>query len=216
MKNYYFNHKQIGSYMATRYHVLSECIRVCKPQTIVEIGVHRGDRMEQMIRAARQYQEDIMYWGYDLWELLPNPELVGHGKGPSSRWQCEQRLRALEWELKFLPSTRTQLRQGDIDDTLPRGVEVDLVFIDADHRKESIQRDYKRVKDSQVIVLDDWYRPQHLTLGCNDIKHDKKYSLITSSNDACNLTGVEGIECLIVTDLKQVRDHLLTQGCVEL
>jgi hypothetical protein len=172
--------------------------------------------MEQMIGAARIHQDAIMYWGYDLWELLPDAKLVGHGKGVSSRWACEQRLRALEWELKFLPSTRTQLVQGDIEHTLPRGVEVDLVFIDADHRKESIQRDYRRVKDSQVIVLDDWYRPQHETLGCNDIKHDKKYSLITSSNDRCNLPGVEGIECLIVTDLKQVRDHLLTTGCTEL
>ena len=202
--------------MASRYQVLTECISICKPQSIVEIGVHRGDRMEQMIREARKYQEDIMYWGYDLWELLPNPEQVGHGKGLSSRWACEQRLRALEWELEFLPSTRTSLRQGDIEDTLPRGVEVALVFIDADHRKESIQRDYKRVRDSEVIVLDDWYRPRHSTLGCNEIVHDKKYSLITNTHDGCNLEGVEGIECLVVTDLKSVRDHLLTKGCTEL
>ena len=202
--------------MASRYHVLTECISICKPQSIVEIGVHRGDRMEQMIRAARQYHDDIMYWGYDLWELLPDAKLVGHGKGLSSRAQCEHRLRTLEQELMCHPNTRMQLRQGDIADTLTNLTEVDLVFIDADHRKESIQRDYKRVRDSQVIVLDDWYRPQHDSLGCNDVIHDKKYSLITNSNDGCNLPGVEGIECLVVTDLKQVRDHLLTTGCVEL
>ena len=202
--------------MASRYSVLTECITICKPQSIVEIGVHRGDRMEQMIRAARQYQEDIMYWGYDLWELLPDAGLVGHGKGVSTRAQCEHRLRLLENELGFLPSSRMTLRQGDIADTLMNLTEVDLVFIDADHRKESIQRDYKRVRDSQVIVLDDWYRPRHDRLGSNDLIHNKKYSLITNSNDGCNLPGVEGIECLVVTDLKTVRDHLLTKGCLEL
>ena len=202
--------------MAARYQVLTECITICKPQSIVEIGVHRGDRMEQMIRAARQYQDDIMYWGYDLWELLPDAHLVGHGKGVSTRAQCEHRLRLLENELKFLPSSRMTLRQGDIADTLMNLTEVALVFIDADHRKASIQRDYKRVRDSQVIVLDDWYRPRHDRLGSNDLVHNKKYSLITNTNDGCNLPGVEGIECLVVTDLKTVRDHLLTTGCREL
>jgi len=202
--------------MASRYSVLTECITICKPQSIVEIGVHRGDRMEQMIRAARVHQEDIMYWGYDLWELLPDAHLVGHGKGVSTRAQCEHRLRLLENELGFLPSSRMTLRQGDIADTLMNLTEVDLVFIDADHRKASIQRDYKRVRDSQVIVLDDWYRPRHDRLGSNDLIHNKKYSLITNTNDGCNLPGVEGIECLVVTDLKTVRDHLLTVGCREL
>lgn len=201
--------------MANRYRVLTQVIDLIKPQTIVEIGVHRGDRMVQMIRAARQHRPEVIYRGLDLWEWLDDSVRVGHGKGANSRSQCEQRMAGLMAELN--PELADwQLVQGDTELTLAAGMEADLVFVDGDHRTASIERDCGRVSQSQVIVLDDWYCPSHPVMGSNGIDYHKRYAVRTRSLDGCNLGGVDAVECVIATDLEWVVTSLENQGCVRL
>lgn len=53
---------------------------------------------------------------------------------------------------------RVSLIQGTTEETLwGKSFQADLVFIDGDHRLESITKDFESLKNSKLIVLDDYY-----------------------------------------------------------
>lgn len=151
--------------MPKRYDHLLTLIDNTKPRTITEVGVHLGLRAREMCLRAQQYHDSIDYQGYDLWEWLEDHEEVHNGKGPSTKKAVEERLSRLKRE--HCPGLHYTLTQGDTTQTLPHEHQRDLVFIDADHRTESIQRDLERCRGSRVIVLDDYYWPPKEGLGCN-------------------------------------------------
>lgn len=149
-----------------RYDFLIKLIELIKPETIVEIGVHKGIRAESMCRQALRYKKNVTYTGYDLWELLVDHKLVSNGKGPSTRAEVDKKLNLLKQKNK---SFNYELVQGDTEHTVSLDTRADLVFIDADHRDWAIQRDYLRCKNSRFCVLDDVYDPPIAGLGANDL-----------------------------------------------
>jgi len=47
-----------------------------KPKTILEIGVYNGLRAKQMIEAAKIYNNQIIYYGFDLFENFYKEKIV--------------------------------------------------------------------------------------------------------------------------------------------
>ena len=55
-----------------RYLNLLVLILIYRPKKILEIGVYNGRRSLQMIEAAKIFNKDIYYYGFDLFEDLTN------------------------------------------------------------------------------------------------------------------------------------------------
>ena len=53
-----------------RYANLLFLILVHKPKSIVEIGIYKGTRSKEMIQAAKIFNKDIEFYGFDLFEMI--------------------------------------------------------------------------------------------------------------------------------------------------
>ena len=53
-----------------RYSNILLLILFYRPKSIIEIGVYRGVRSKQMIQAARIFNKNIEYFGFDLFEMI--------------------------------------------------------------------------------------------------------------------------------------------------
>lgn len=163
----------------TRYYQLIDLIDEHKPETIIEVGTHHGDRACGMIEAALDHHPSgVSYTGYDLFDL--NSEDVHRRE----RWtrprvklnDVQNRLE--DMRKQFAGAFEFSLIAGDTRDTLPIRA-VDFAFIDGGHSIETIQSDYDRLKQSQVVVLDDYYSRDH-TGACADVTKTGCNSLVRS------------------------------------
>lgn len=147
--------------MKTRYEHLAALINEHKPQSIIEVGVHRANRAIYMIREAMQYHPRIKYTGFDVFETLGADfqELVLNGKGMAEERIARYALDTINKE--FENRLDYELIIGKTQDTLHEGVgyKADFAFIDGDHRSSAIAEDYMSVFGSRVIVFDDYYVP---------------------------------------------------------
>lgn len=185
--------------MAKRYQWIERIAERAGVSRWAEIGVHQGARAESVNRLLLQSGREITYWGFDLWELLADSDQVFNGKGPSQRSRVEQRLQQLRQQY---PDFRYSLIQGDHEDTVPSQFEVDLVFVDGDHRQASIQRDYNRVRHSDIVILDDWYLPELEGFGANAVRLRGQHRVILSE-DRERFTGRQ-IGLCVVTDRRDL------------
>ena len=94
--------------------------------------------------------------------------MVGNGKRVSLQSDIQSLLMPLEANFKFFP--------GMISGTLWKNHNIaDFVFIDGDHRIEAISSDFNSVKNSKVIIFDDYYitgEHNNFTIdkyGCNHV-----------------------------------------------
>ena len=53
-----------------RYSNILFFVLLYKPKTILEIGVYTGRRAQEMIEAAKVFNEKIEYYGFDLFEMM--------------------------------------------------------------------------------------------------------------------------------------------------
>lgn len=137
--------------MAKRYEQMIPIIAECRPQKIVEVGVHRGLRASMMCKTALLYQEDVEYVGFDVFDTVDmdfHREAL-NGKGAPNKDIATQRLIQSGAEFSFVV--------GDTRDTLHGSkVKADFAFIDGDHRVDAIRGDAEAI-DAPVIVFDDYY-----------------------------------------------------------
>jgi Methyltransferase domain len=162
--------------MARRYEQILALIEKVKPQTIVEVGVHKGLRAAMMCRKALEFHEEITYIGFDVFDTVDEQfhKDALNGKGIPSEVEAGLRLETLG------PAVTWFLVKGDTRQTLHGRTDykADLVFIDGDHRLEVIRGDYEPFKDAACVVLDDYYglgdsKNFDLTrYGCNGLVYD--------------------------------------------
>ena len=130
-----------------------------KPKTICEIGTHSGKSANQFVRHCARYQPELSYIGYDAFELVANNEEFAkqerNGKGHGVK---KQAIKYLEHQKESFPNYTYKLVQGLTQDTLKEGV-YDFVYIDGGHSYETVMHDYNKLKDSKVIVFDDYHLP---------------------------------------------------------
>jgi len=152
-------------------------IAIAKPSFIVEIGVHQGIRAAMMVSEALKHNSEVLYVGYDVFDTKDTAfhEAAFNGKGIVGDADARANLREVKGSFTY------QFVIGDTRETLhDTSVIADFVFIDGDHRVEVIQADYEAVKDSRVIVFDDYYTggPDTEIVGCNKVVEQLNFTLV--------------------------------------
>ena len=125
-----------------------------KPKTICEIGTHNGRSAVQFCKAALKNNYDVIYTGYDLFDLASEEthkeEHNGKGSGDMSRAK-----KYLDVICNHYPKFKYTLHRGFTQDTLT-DAEYDFVYVDGGHSYESVMFDYSKIKNSKLIFFDDY------------------------------------------------------------
>lgn len=127
-----------------------------KPSTICEIGTHDGKSAVQFVDYCLKLNSKLLYVGYDIFDdvkdnkAFHDKEINGKGAGKYrvAKGNLEHR-RSKHKKFKF------KLIKGYTQDTLSNEV-YEFVYIDGGHSYETVKHDYLKLKDSQVIVFDDY------------------------------------------------------------
>lgn len=141
----------------TRYEQLLTIIDLVKPKTIIEIGTYDGHNAIRMIDQARKHKADITYIGYDLFEDM-NESIDKEEFNVKPHVDAAVVAERLK---NACPGTVITLIKGNTRETLKNPIRADLVFVDGGHSRETIANDYAAVKNSSVVVLDDFYLPDN-------------------------------------------------------
>ena len=162
-----------------RYSNILLLILFYRPKSIIEIGVYRGVRSKQMIQAARIFNKNIEYFGFDLFEMIDsNIQKKELSKIPNSEKDTLKNLS------KY---AKVKLFKGYTTKTLDKlkNKKVDLIFIDGGHKLSTIKNDWTKSKKFQekntIIIFDDYYLHDKKIIkhfGCNLVINkisEKKY-----------------------------------------
>ena len=153
-----------------RYSNILSIILYYKPKSIAEIGVYRGVRSREMIQAAKIFNKNIEYFGFDLFEMI-NKKIQKKelSKIPYSKKDIQNKLSKHD---------KVKLYKGYTKKTLDKlkNKKVDLIFIDGGHRLSTIQNDWIKSKKFQkkntIIIFDDYYLNNKKIIknyGCNQV-----------------------------------------------
>ena len=191
-----------------RYDFLIDSIDIIKPKKIIEIGLAQGLRSFQMIKQAYIFNKEIDFCGYDVFDTKDENwhKIVGNGKKVFSQSYIQKLLMPLNANIKFYP--------GMTCDTLWKNHnKADLVFLDGDHRIEAIKNDFNAVKNSKVIVFDDYYitgEHNNFTIdkyGCNELIQSFPENQVFISPPTLKFPDVRvafwSMELKIIEDLKK-------------
>lgn len=156
--------------------VMQNIIGDATPSFVGEIGTHKAGTAKQIIRTLAPRVDTFTYWGYDIFDQTGH-DLQFHrsernGKGPA---QLEEVERILETYKGNYPNIEYKLHVGLTTDTLIEPVAFDFVYIDGGHSYETVMHDYSMVKDSKLIVFDD-YKQQGVKDAVADI--DANFEII--------------------------------------
>ena len=163
-----------------RYSNILSIIFYYKPKSIAEIGVYRGVRSREMIQAAKIFNRNIEYFGFDLFEVI-NKKIQKKelSKIPYTKKDVQN---------KLSKHAKVKLFKGYTKKTLDKlkNKKVDLIFIDGGHRLSTIQNDWIKSKKFQkkntIIIFDDYYLNNKKIIknyGCNQVINkisDKNYT----------------------------------------
>lgn len=131
------------------------------PQTVCEIGTHNGKTASQIINHLMTVVnvEQLHYVGHDLFDLATEEthKRETNGKGTGKLEQAMKRFQKLY--MRYGGKFTYELHQGFTINTLKIPQRFDFVFIDGGHSYETALHDYTMLKDSTVIVFDDYQMP---------------------------------------------------------
>ena len=169
-----------------RYSFLLLSIFIRRPKTILEIGVYNGKRAIEMIETAKIFNNEISYFGFDLFEDFYKKKGILKNELSKSPLSVKKILSKLG---KF---KKIKLIKGDTNKTLPLFVKnkqkIDFVFIDGGHSLKTIENDWNNLKGiigkKTIILFDDFYEfslKKNFNFGCNkiieSIKKNKTYNI---------------------------------------
>lgn len=127
-----------------------------KPTTICEIGTHDGKSAVQFVDHCLQYQKNLKYTGYDIFDAVKSNEKFHakevNGKGAGKFTTAKNNLRHRQ---KKKNKFSFELIVGFTKDTLVEST-YDFVYIDGGHSYKTVKQDYEKLKTSKVIVFDDY------------------------------------------------------------
>lgn len=140
-----------------------------KPKTILEIGVYRGTRSSEMIKAAMIFKKNIKFYGFDLFEdfYFQNKILRKElSKKPLTKSDIKKKLKKICHVKLFKGFTNKTLKEFS-----KKKIKVDFIFIDGGHSLETIKNDWKYSKllmhKKTIVIFDDYY--------CNNKNLSKKF-----------------------------------------
>lgn len=127
-----------------------------KPTTICEIGTHDGKSAVQFVDYCLKFNPKLLYVGYDIFDSVSkNKEFHKkeiNGKGAGNYLKAYSNLKHRKSKSKTF---KFRLFVGLTTETLEHS-KYDFVYIDGGHSYETVKHDYEKLKDSQVIVFDDY------------------------------------------------------------
>ncbi len=164
-----------------RYGQLSGIIEANKPKRIVEIGTWTGDRAIQMVSEALKHQDRVHYTGFDLFEEA-SEETDTQELNVKKHVSESDVFTKLNNFRNQNPGFSFNLIPGNTRETLPDYdfiAPVDLAFIDGGHSIETIRSDFDHLKESGIIVLDDYYTGRDIEeFGCNNVLNGADYLVL--------------------------------------
>ena len=172
-----------------RYEKMSQLIEQVKPKTILEIGTWSGDRAMQLVEDALKYQPRVHYIGYDLFEEATEETDREELNVKRHFSQDEVNARLDKFRRRTRLNFTWELVRGNTRETL-KPQSVDFAFIDGGHSLQTIRSDYEAVKNSKMIVFDDYYLPDENNAmpdvenwGANKIVEQIGATVFTDTND---------------------------------
>ena len=170
-----------------RYELLLDLVRHYKPATILEVGTWNGERAMAMATAAHEAgAARVHYKGYDLFESA-SQETDERELNVKQHFRRDAVMGTLEAFRKGNNWFTYDLTMGDTRQTLGNE-KADFVFIDGGHSIETIRADYEKLGHNDVVVLDDWYLPEH---GKPDVT---KYGVNAAVSDAVPLHPADPVK----------------------
>jgi len=135
-----------------------------KPKKILEIGVYNGRRAIQMIEAAKIFNKNIEYYGFDLFEEITDKIYEAEAsKFPENFSKIKSLLERHGNIFLYKGFTKDTLRKFS-----EKEIKVDFIFVDGGHAVETIENDYfyslKIAKDKACIIFDDFYETKTIDL----------------------------------------------------
>jgi len=156
-----------------RYSNLLKIILKTRSQKLLEIGVYQGLRSLEMIKAAKSFNSEVTFFGFDMFEMFfekKNMLTAELSKKPKSMRLINDLLREHAY---------VKLVKGNTLNTLPKFSKknkFDFIFIDGGHSVKTIKNDWncckKLMHKNSVVVFDDYYLGDNkLTkkFGCNKV-----------------------------------------------
>jgi len=152
-----------------RYETLINEVAKRQPKTILEVGTHMGNSAIAMVNKAREYNDDVFYYGFDIFDWA-NKDFMKqefNGKVPPTLSRVRKRLKK--------ENITHKLTIGNTTNTLPKFSPdryIDFVFIDGGHSLETIESDWNNIKyfmdDETVVIFDDYYE-NRIDVGCKNL-----------------------------------------------
>lgn len=155
------------------------------PQNICEIGTHNGQSAFQFVDYLFPRVHRLHYTGYDLFEEASDEltKAEHNGKGPGS---YKRAFNGLEKRReKYGKRFTFDLIRGNTKQTLSSPQIFDFVYIDGGHSYETVMHDYFMVKESTVIVFDD-YQIDGVRTAVDEIK-----SILTDDHEIVEISMPE-------------------------
>ncbi len=150
-----------------RYSNLLKQISKRQPRTLMEIGTWNGVHGSRMLKHARQYRKNAIYYGFDLFEDM-NTTIAKKEINPKAIVTREDVIKNFAKE-GFTLNIDYHLIKGFTNVSIPRFIAtskslrevMDFIFIDGGHSLKTISEDLENCvqlmdKDS-VLLMDDYY-----------------------------------------------------------
>tara|TARA_R110002051_G_C8507199_1_gene465766 strand:+ start:17 stop:601 length:585 start_codon:yes stop_codon:yes gene_type:complete len=164
-----------------RYVTLLNEVAKRRPSTILEIGTHCGNSAIRMVDEARKYNDDIFYYGFDIFDWGDQDFMKAefNGKRSAALGKTKRRLDKANIDHKLIiGDTKNTLKKFSPDRY------IDFVFIDGGHSVETIESDWNYIKHlmgkQTVVVFDDYYENRD-DFGCkkliDNLQKEKKYKI---------------------------------------
>ena len=164
-----------------RYVTLLNEVAKRRPSTILEIGTHCGNSAIRMIDEAKKYNDDVFYYGFDVFDWGDQDFMKTEFNGKRSATFGKTKLRLDKANINH------KLIIGDTENTLKKFSPtryIDFVFIDGGHSVETIESDWNYIKylmgKQTVVIFDDYYENRD-DFGCknliDNLQKEKNYKI---------------------------------------
>lgn len=142
------------------FNVMKNIIGDAECSFIGEIGTHKGSTAKQFIQLLAPRVKHLTYYGYDVFDG-DNPNREMHKLERNAK--APQTIKTTTANLNKIKKTHQNfdfvLHKGFTTETLSQPIEFDFVYIDGGHSYDTVKHDYNMVKNSKLIVFDDYKIP---------------------------------------------------------
>lgn len=148
--------------LPNRYARLLEEARKARPRTIVEIGTWRGERAEELLDAALDFNPptNISFFAFDLFEAMNSETAIAEAsRAGANPTESEVRQRLSRFSEA---GVSIHIFSGNSLHTLPKAnlPQIDFAFIDGGHSYGTVRSDWENISraigPSSVVIFDDY------------------------------------------------------------